>query len=70
MTPGRRLRDYVATRIDVAPGSAEFAARVGVTKSAVSEWFRGREPSCESFRRLAAAVGVPRWELIRVWDGE
>lgn len=67
---GRRLRALVERQ---RPGDVtweEFAAAVGVTKSALLSWFAGQEPSMGSLRGLATVLGVPRWELVRTWDGD
>lgn len=66
---GRRLRAIVELR---RPGDAtleELAARIGVSRGALMSWFAGAEPSMGSLRGLARVLGVPRWELVRTWDG-
>lgn len=47
----------------------DFARQVGVTRSALFSWFAGAEPSMASLRALGTVLGVPRWELVRCWDG-
>jgi len=68
---GRRLRAFTIQRWpDSADNVQRLADAMGVSKSAVHAWFNGQEPTMGSLRRLADVLGVKRWELVRVFDGE
>lgn len=44
--------------------SVELATKVGVSKTMVSYWISGKNfPSPENIQAIAAALGVPIWQL-------
>ena len=67
---GKRLRAFVERHRAPDGTWEDFARAVGVTKSGLFRWFAGNEPSMGALRGLAAVLGVPRWELVKEWDGE
>ena len=67
---GKRLRSFVERHRAPDGTWEDFARAVGVTKSGLFRWFAGHEPSMGALRGLAAVLGVPRWELVKEWDGE
>jgi len=68
---GRRLRAFVETRRTDTGTWEEWAATVGLTKSALFALFAGKnQPSPDTERRIAAALGVSRAELVKAMDGE
>ena len=49
---------------------ADMAERVGVTKNTVARWASGRmEPSKHSMLRIAEALGVEPWQLVKEDEG-
>lgn len=69
---GARFRRFMEDRMYAANGwQQELADRAGMSRAMLHRWFAGdAEPSMAALRRLAGAVGVPRFELVRVWDGD
>lgn len=69
---GQRLRAYLETRMHAEYGwIQELADRAGMSKAMLHRWFSGdAEPSMEACRRLASAVGEPRWRIVAVLDGD
>ncbi len=64
---GRRIR---ALRERRGLTQEDFAARCGISVSFASLLERGeRSPSYETLVQVAAALGLPLWELLRVEEG-
>ena len=69
---GRRLRRLIATRFGSHEGwTVELLPRLGVSKAALMAWLSGKtEPDLANCGRLAEVLGVRRWQVVRVLDGD
>lgn len=69
---GRRLRLFAEARRGAGPGMIpDLALAAGLSRSMVHRWFAGdAEPSMAACRKLAAALGEPRYAVVRAWDGD
>lgn len=69
---GLRLERYIRSRWDREQGGIRaLADQAGISSDALYKWFRGdAEPSLEALAGLARALGVSRYELVAVYDGE
>ena len=69
---GMRLERFIRARWDREQGGMRaLAEQAGLSSDAFYKWFRGdAEPSLEAFGRLARVLGVKRYELVAVYDGD
>lgn len=69
---GQRLERYIRARWDRQQGGLRgLAAQAGVSSDSLYKWFRGEsEPSLEGLGSVAAVLGVKRYELVAVYDGD
>lgn len=59
---------WISERVSRHGAIGEMAKHAGVSRSAIEDWRDGiRTPTLETLDRVAAALGVPAWELI--WPG-
>lgn len=67
-----RLRRFITSHYPNGTGwPDELAKRVGVSRSALFYWLNGaREPDLANCGRLAEALGVKRWMVVRALDGD
>ena len=69
---GMRLERFIRSRWEHEPGGIRgLAEAAGVSSDALYKWFRGdSDPSLEALGRLAEVLGVKRYELVAVYDGD
>ncbi len=69
---GMRLERYIRSRWEHEPGGIRgLAEAAGVSSDALYKWFRGdSEPSLDALGRLARVLGVKRYEIVAVYDGD
>lgn len=67
---GRRLREFIVRHRTDTGTWEEWAATVGISKSALFALFSGTtQPSVDTERRIAAVLGVARAELVKGMEG-
>lgn len=68
---GRRLEAYIDGHLPPRGSIADLAADAGISAAAIYHWFNGtHEPSLQALGALARALGLRRYELVAVWDGD
>ncbi len=68
MSPSERSRLYRAIRgrLELGDSIAQFADRAFLSRSTLYSWTGGQiDPEWESLRRVAVALHLPLWVLVR-----
>lgn len=68
---GARLERYIRSRWGREDGGIRgLAEKAGLSADTLYGWFEGQDPALSKLGMLAAALGVKRYELVAILDGE
>lgn len=69
---GQRLERFIRSRWAREQGGLRgLAAQAGISSDSFYKWFRGEsEPSLDGLGSVAAVLGVKRYELVAIYDGD
>lgn len=68
---GERLERFIRSRWTRDEGGIRgLADQAGISPDSLHRWFRGEEPGLDKLGRVASVLGVRRYELVAILDGD